>query len=156
MGHSALLSSVHEFENARDVERIVGKRYGPERAFEDWRDYFRLQQLALESDFVPFQVLAHPVRMSRGVEQVPPELDLLLLDLAKSSKRRGKALELNGNDVDYAPQLVRRLAKACSEAGCMVSLGSDSHHPRDVYKNIGKCGSLVAEFNLGLFQAGSG
>ena len=72
----------------------------------------------------------------------------LFLDLAKLARRRNKALELNGNDLDYAPGLVRRLAKACSRAGCGVSLGSDAHYPRDVFRNVAYAMVLAEEFKL--------
>jgi histidinol phosphatase-like PHP family hydrolase len=88
--------------------------------------------------------------MSRGVRIVPPEIDDLLLGLARTARRRNKALELNGNDIDYAPTLVRRLATACSKADCRVSLGSDAHHPRDVFRNMGNAMSLMNEYKLTL------
>ncbi len=56
--------------------------------------------MALESDFVPFRVLSHPVRMSRATKAVPLDLDELLLELAQIARRRNKALELNGSDID--------------------------------------------------------
>ncbi len=145
-----LLCSVHEFEDGRDVERNVGKPVDQDSAHKRWREYFGTEQMALESDFVPFKVLAHPVRMARSIELVPPEVDLLLLDLARTAGRRQKALELNGNDIAFAPQLVRMLATACSKAGCRVSLGSDAHHPKDVFRNLGIAMSLVDEFRLQL------
>ncbi len=143
-----LLCSVHELEDGRDIERSIGQAEDPAFAHKLWHDYIGLEQMALESDFVPFKVLAHPVRMSRGIQAMPPELDDLLLDLARMATRKNKALELNGNDIDYAPALVRRLAIACSEAACRVSLGSDAHHPKDVFRNMGSAMSLVDEFEL--------
>src|SRR5436309_6334166 len=134
-----LLCSVHEFEDAAS-------------AHEHWREYLRLEQKALESDFVPFKVLSHPVRISRASKAAPPELDDLLLDLARVARRRNKALELNGRDIDYAPELVRRLATACSKADCRVSLGSDAHHPSEVFRNMGVAMALVKELDLELTQ----
>src|SRR6266487_3720421 len=78
------------------------------------------------------------------------EFDDLLLDLARVARRRNKALELNGRDIDYAPELVRRLARACSKADCRVSLGSDAHHPSEVFRNMGVAMALVKEFDLEL------
>ncbi|MGD0395321.1 MAG: hypothetical protein ABSB26_00230 [Nitrososphaerales archaeon] len=106
--------------------------------------------MALESEFVPFSVLAHPVRMSRGTDRVPDEVDDSLLDLAKTARKHNKALELNGDDLDCRPKLVRRLAKVCSRAGCKVSLGSDAHYPRDVFRNMPDAMALVEEFALQL------
>ncbi len=143
-----LLCSVHELENGRDIETGLRHAKDPALAHKLWRSYIRLEQMALESDFVPFQVLAHPVRMSRGTKAAPPDLDDLLLDLARTATKRNKALELNGNDIDSAPGLVRRLATASSKAGCRVSLGSDAHYPRDVFRNMRSAMSLVDEFEL--------
>jgi histidinol-phosphatase (PHP family) len=142
-----LLCSVHEFEDGKDIEKTV-RGIDPASANDHWREYLRLEQMALENDFVPFKVLAHPVRMSRATKAVPPNLDDLLLDLARTARRRDKALELNGRDIDYAPALVRRLAIACSKAGCKVSLGSDAHHPREVFRNMGIATALVNELDL--------
>src|SRR3989454_2941562 len=103
-----LLCSIHEFENGKDIERTGRETVDRLVAYARWYDYFRLEQMALESDFVPFNVLSHPVRMSRAVKLVPPEIDDLLLDLATTAARRKKALELNGNDIDYAPTARRR------------------------------------------------
>jgi histidinol phosphatase-like PHP family hydrolase len=90
--------------------------------------------------------------MSRSNKAIPPELDDLLLDLARTARRRNKALELNGRDIDYAEELVRRLAAACSKACCRVSLGSDAHHPNEVFRNMEIAMALVREFNLELAE----
>jgi HisJ family histidinol phosphate phosphatase len=142
-----LLCSVHELEDGREIENRR-REIEPKEAHRRWRDYLALEQKALESDFVPFHVLSHPVRMARATDIVPPELDNLLVDLARTAKRKNKALELNGNDIDYSPQLVRRLASASSEAGCRVSLGSDAHYPKYVFKNLRIAISLVDDYNL--------
>ena len=144
-----LLCSVHEFEDGRDIEKTVRRTVESTAANEKWIEYLLLQRAALESDFVPFKVLSHPVRISRATRTVPVNLDDHLLDLAKAARRRNKALELNGRDIDYAPDLVRRLASACSKADCSVSLGSDSHRPSEVFRNLVKAMALVKEFNLG-------
>ncbi len=145
-----LLCSVHELEDGSDVEKTRAKLFDPAEARNLWREYLELERLALESDFVPFNVLTHPVRLSRRTDRMPDELDDLLLGLARAAKRRNKALELNGNDLGYAPRLVRRLAKACSRAGCKVSLGSDAHYPRDVFRNMREAMALVEELELQL------
>jgi len=119
-----LSCSVHEFEDGRDVEKSVRGTLGPAAANEKWIEYLRLEHAALESEFVPFKVLSHPVRVSRATQTVPLNLDDHLLDLARVARSRNKALELNGRDIDYAPDLVRRLASAGSKSGCRVSLGS--------------------------------
>lgn len=145
-----LLCSVHELEDGSDIERTKVKLPDPAEARNLWREYLTLERMALESDFVPFSVLTHPVRMSRGTDRVPDDVDDFLLDLAKTARRCNKALELNGSDLGYAPELVRRLAKACSKAGCKVSLGSDAHYPKDVFRNMTDAMALVEEFELQL------
>ena len=143
-----LLCSVHEFEGGRDIERNVGGA-SEEEAHARWLDYVRLENLALKSDFIPFHVLSHPVRISR-FQATPPEIGQLLDDLAFTAKSRKKALELNGNDISYAPRLVRRLAMACSKAECRVSVGSDAHYPNEVFRNVSVAMSFVDEFGLEL------
>jgi len=145
-----LLCSVHEFEDGKDIETTGRDIVDRLVAYARWYDYFRLEQMALESDFVPFKVLSHPVRVSRAVKLVPPEIDDLLMDLATTARRRNRALELNGNDIDYAPGLVRKLALACSKASCRVSLGSDAHYPKDVFQNMDVAMDLVRKFKLQL------
>jgi len=142
-----LLCSVHELEDRTDVQRKF-RSNDPMSARKRWLEYFNLQQDALENSVIPFKVLAHPIRMVRGVAATPPDIDAMLTDLARTAKRRNKALELNGNDIDYAPQLVRKLAETCSNVGCKVSTGSDAHSPREVFRNMDTAMNLVDEFNL--------
>ncbi len=103
--------------------------------------------MALESSFVPFKVLAHQVRMSKGTSWIPEEISEMLTDLSLVAKKNGKALELNGNDIDYNPRLVRLLAPACSKTRCLVSLGSDAHYPKDVFRNVDIAIRLVDELS---------
>jgi HisJ family histidinol phosphate phosphatase len=145
-----LLCSIHELEDAADIEHPGPRAANPATAIELWYEYFRLEKSALESDFIPFKVLTHPTRMMKGVNRLPEDFDELLLDLAKTARRRDKALELNGKDIGYAPELVRRVAAACSKAGCKVSLGSDSHYPKDVFGNMEVATALMNEFKLQL------
>src|SRR5207245_9365037 len=100
------LDSVHEFKDGKDIEKSVRGTADTALAHEHWREYLRLEQKALESDFVPFNVLSHPVRITRASKAAPPELDDLLLNLARVAERRNKALDMNGRDIDYAPELV--------------------------------------------------
>jgi histidinol-phosphatase (PHP family) len=142
-----LLCSVHEFDDRTDIERAI-RVVDPILGNKRWSEYLELETMALESDFVPFNVLSHPVRLARGKVNPPPEIDDLVLDLSRTARRRNKALELNGNDIEYAPQLVRTLARACAKAGTRVSLGSDAHHPKDVFRNMEAALHLVEEFKL--------
>jgi histidinol-phosphatase (PHP family) len=142
-----LLCSVHEFDDGVDVE--APRAHMPDNEVDRlWRRYFGLERMALESDFIPFTVLTHPTRMMKGTKRVPDNLDGILLDLATVAARRGKALELNGKDLDTAPEVVRRVAEACKKAGCRVSLGSDSHTPKDVYRNMDAAAEMVEELGL--------
>jgi histidinol-phosphatase (PHP family) len=143
-----LLCSVHELNDRVDIENPRKRPVDPAEADKLWHEYFGLEQAALESDFIPFDILTHPTRMVKGVSRLPDDIDDLLVELARTAKRRGKALELNGKDLEYAPELVRRVAKACARAGCMVSLGSDSHHPKDVFGNMDIATTMLGEFGL--------
>ncbi|MHB8567900.1 MAG: PHP domain-containing protein [Nitrososphaerales archaeon] len=138
-----LLCSVHELEDRTDIQR---PKSGNPRQM--WLEYLRLEKEALESDFIPFNVLTHPVRMAQGSKEYPEEIDDLLLDLAKTAKKRNRALELNGSDLNFSPDLVRRLALACSKAVCIVSVGSDAHYPQDVSRNMAKAAEIAEEFGL--------
>lgn len=139
-----LLCSVHELEDRTDVQRPKSKKE-PKKM---WLEYLDLEKRALESDFIPFDVLTHPVRMIQGVKEVPEEFDYIALDIAKIAKKKNKALELNGRDLSFSYDLVRRLAMACKEMRCKVSLGSDAHYPQDVYRNMEKATLLVNELGL--------
>lgn len=150
-----LLCSVHEFEDTFDIERGVaaGPKYVP---YSRWREYLELEKSALKSDSIPFHVLAHPVRLSRGLEAFPADMEDLLLELAETARERGKALELNGKDMDYSPRLVRMLAGACEKAECKVSLGSDAHYPKEVFRNMELAERIVQDLELELFVPGDG
>src|SRR5437867_1878493 len=93
---------------------------------------------------------SHLVRMSQVTNSIPEEIDEMLTDLSVVAKKNGKALELNGNDIDYNPRLVRLLASACSKTRCLVSVGSDAHYPKDVFRNVDLAIRLVDEFKLEL------
>ena len=144
-----LLCSVHEFGDGHNVEtkpRNLNQNDEENR----WQTYVQLQMIAPESSFVPFSILAHPVRISKGTSWVPDDIDEMLSGLAETARRNNRALELNGNDIDYNVQMVRRLASACSKAHCPVSLGSDAHRPKDVFRNVDIAIHLVDEFKLEL------
>ena len=143
-----LLCSVHEMADGAEVESCGAKVTGRAEAERLWREYFDLQRAALESDFVPFGVLTHPTRIAKGMSRMPHDLDDLLLDLATTARRRDRALELNGNDLGYQPELVHRVAWACSRAGCRVSLGSDSHYPQEVFRKMKEAIAMTKEFGL--------
>ncbi len=145
-----LICSVHELEDGESIEKKAGLSASRASVHKLWHDYLQLELSALESDFISFDVLSHPVRMSRATRTVPRDFDALLMDLARAAKKRDKALELNGNDIGQSADLVRRLAVACSKADCSVSLGSDAHHPNEVFRNIRVGMRLIDEFKLKL------
>ncbi len=142
-----LLLSVHELEDGLDIEdRSLPQDM--ENSEKRWMKYMELQKRALESDLVPFDVLTHPVRLARSTQLTPNYLYEKLLELAEVSKKEGKALELNGNDISRDYKLVERLARACGESGCEVSFGSDAHHPNEVGRGREKALELMKRFNL--------
>jgi histidinol-phosphatase (PHP family) len=143
-----LICSVHEMEDGTEIENGKKRAITKTEAHKAWHDYLKLQNKAIESDFIPFDVLTHPVRISRRTLEVPEEFDTLLLELATNAKRRDKALELNGSDLEFAPDLVKQLAIACSKAGCKVSLGSDAHRPFEVYRGMIAAANLVRQYGL--------
>jgi histidinol-phosphatase (PHP family) len=147
-----LLCSVHELPGGIDLEdsrKLSANFKSPE---ERWRAYIETQKRAVRSDFIPFHVLTHPVRLGLTTPSVPDDLDGMLYDLARTAREKGKALELNGADLTRSPQLVRRVAEACRRASCRVSYGSDAHFPDQVSRNYGRATELVEEFNLELIR----
>jgi len=142
-----LLCSVHEFGDGQEVEKKLRTNDLTDHR-NRWETYFRLQTKALESSFVPFKILAHPIRLSKGTTWIPEDIDEMLTALSAVAKKNDKALELNGNDLDYNPRLVRSLAYACSKRQCRVSIGSDAHYPQEVFRNLDTAMRLVEEFKL--------
>jgi HisJ family histidinol phosphate phosphatase len=142
-----LLVSVHELLNGIDIEdkKAVGDLNGSDSR---WLEYLDLEKQALESKFVPFNVLTHPVRLARSTPKVPENFDDLLADLATVARENGKALELNGNDITRDFPFVERLAGACAKSNCKISFGSDAHHPAEVGRGLKKAAELVERYNL--------
>jgi HisJ family histidinol phosphate phosphatase len=146
-----LLCSVHELSDKKDIEESIPENLGIKslRSEDKWREYMAVQKEAIESDFIPFDVLAHPVRLFAGAKSFPSDLiDEMLVDLARTARRNNKALELNATDLSRNKELVLRLATACAIADCEVSFGSDAHHPSEVLKNVDLALGLVDKFHL--------
>jgi HisJ family histidinol phosphate phosphatase len=142
-----LLCSVHELPGGIDLEDKTlpqDKKSSTER----WIEYVETQKEAIRSDFIPFDVLTHPERLAVGTPTVPDDLEDLMVELAKVAKENGKAMELNGADLSRTPQLVRKVASACSKVKCKVSYGSDSHYPDQVSRNFDLANDLVEEYGL--------
>ena len=142
-----LLCSVHELPGGIDVEekKLPMDKKSVEKR---WKEYIETQKEAIESNFIPFDILTHPERLAVGTPSVPDDLEELMFDLAKVARKNGKAIELNGADLSRTPDLVRKLASACHRANCKVSYGSDSHYPDQVSRNFGLASKLIEEFSL--------
>ncbi len=142
-----LLCSVHELSDGREVESGPPLHDGQSSA-DRWREYMEIQKQTLESDLIPFNVLTHPVRLFLGTPNYPSDLDVMLLDLAEMARKAGKALELNGKDIEESEELVEKVALACSKAGCKISLGSDAHSPDTVYRGLAKARKIAERLKL--------
>ncbi len=142
-----LLCSVHELAGGIDVEenKLPMDKKSVEKR---WREYVETQKEALESDFIPFDILTHPERLAVGTPSIPDDFEDLMFDLAKVARKNGKAVELNGADLSRTPELVSKLASACHRANCKVSYGSDSHYPDQVSRNFDLASKLIEEFSL--------
>jgi HisJ family histidinol phosphate phosphatase len=142
-----LLCSIHELPNGIDVE-AKGLPQDKESVRKRWKEYFLTQKQALQSDFIPFNVLAHPTRLGVSMPIFPEDIDEMIMDLAKLASKKGKALELNGKDMNTMPVLVRKVAQACHVTNCKVSFGSDAHFPNQVSRNFDQASELVKELKL--------
>jgi len=142
-----LLCSVHELRRGVDIDD-KNLPQDKKTAVERWHQYMELQKEAIESDFIPFGILTHPVRLALGTPTIPDDLDDLMTGLAKLANEHGKAVELNGADLSKMPHLVRKLAIAAQKTGCKVSYGSDSHYPDQVSRNYNLASDLIREYGL--------
>ena len=55
-----------------------------------------MQMEAIESNFIPFDILTHPERLAVGTPTVPDDIEEMMFELAKVARKNGKAIELNG------------------------------------------------------------
>jgi histidinol-phosphatase (PHP family) len=134
-----LIGSVHAVD---DVDIFRNGGFSVEEGQQLWRRYYELLAEAIETG--DFDIISHPVRFTVTNPHLPPELDQLLDELAAFARLHGVALELNGDDMGRSPELVERLARACGRAGCVVSLGSDAHRPRNVAQGIERAAEFAA------------
>jgi histidinol-phosphatase (PHP family) len=141
-----LLCSVHEFRGM-DVEKY-GLPQDQKSSSERWVEYFATQKKAIQSDFVPFAVVTHPVRLAVSTPVYPENIVEMLANLASLARDHGKALELNGKDLESYPHLVRKVAQACSQTKCKVSFGSDAHRASEVSRQYENASKLIDEFDL--------
>ncbi len=119
-----LIGSVHEidgeqFENDTPASQAAGEAL--------WLRYFQLLREAIRSGY--FDVVSHPVRMRAQNPCLPPTLDDELALLAQEAAQADVALEINGSDMRFYPEVVQRLAQACARHRTPISIGSDAHHP---------------------------
>ena len=143
-----LLCSVHVCDG-QDIENMAHTS-NPEIMSTRWEKYIQLQKLSMESGFIQFDVLAHPVRLASSTTP-PAHISDLLSDLVRTAKHYGIAIELNGGDLEIegiGPALVNELAKICSKEGCAVSIGSDAHHPDEVFWQMDDALSLIDKYRL--------
>jgi len=135
-----LIGSVHEIDGVDLFEYVPEDVDDGQRL---WRRYGELLIAAVESGL--FDVIAHPVRNMVRNPYVPSDVADLFAAVAESAARNQVALELNGEDTRRWPEMVRTLAKACSDASCAVSLGSDAHRPASVAQSLRTATSIAAE-----------
>ena len=122
-----LIGSVHEvdgvqFEHTGELTRAEGEAR--------WLRYYVLLREAVTCGY--FDVVSHPVRMRVKNPHLPPTLDDELEQLAAEAARCNIALEINGYDILSYPDLVRRLARACSSQHTPISVSSDAHRPHRI------------------------
>jgi HisJ family histidinol phosphate phosphatase len=82
-----LLCAVHEFDEIGGVER-PGLPQDRESSKDRWRRYIQTQIEALESRYIRFKVLAHPVRLVASTPVYPDEILEMLRGLAIAGERR--------------------------------------------------------------------
>ncbi len=122
-----LIGSVHQvdgklFERDNTLTREQGEA--------TWRRYLQLLREAVQSGF--FSLVSHPVRMRYRNPYLPPHLDDEYEQLAALATQKNVALEINGFDTLFYPDMVRHLAKACALHNTPISVGSDAHNPKQV------------------------
>jgi HisJ family histidinol phosphate phosphatase len=102
----------------------------PLSAEEAWDDY--LARLGDAVEHGGYDVVTHPVRLAVSRPQTPADLAERLDHLAGLAAANDTALEINGSDLRFYPELVRLLCESIGRAGAPVSLGSDAHRPARV------------------------
>jgi histidinol-phosphatase (PHP family) len=135
-----LIGSIHEIDG---VDMFAHVPFDLTEGRRLWQRYYALSIAAVESG--TFDVLSHPVRNMVCNPHVPEDVGELLLALAESAAAKGVALELNGEDTRRWPEMVTALARACGQAGCSISLGSDAHRPETVAQSLLAASIIAAE-----------
>ncbi len=141
-----LLRSVHEL-NGHDIEE-KNSQQDKVTSRVRWLEYFEIQKKVLADSEMEFQVLTHPLRIARSTPLYPENIDDLLFDLTGTAKSNGRAIELNGKDAARNYDLLRRLAASCASTKCIVSYGSDAHHPGEIGRSFEIVSQLIQQFGL--------
>lgn len=139
--------SIHEINN-RDIESIG--IVSPETSRNTWVKYMKKQEDALEIDKLEATTLSHPVRLARSLKVVPYNIDDILENLADRAASHEIALEINGYDLEIAPLLVDKMARACGEKSCKVTYGSDAHEPWRYLAGMKGAENLIKKYSLKL------
>ncbi len=142
-----ILRSVHELSDGSDVEAKFDPQSSSMRAGR-WTEYIGTEIALVKESEIRFDVLTHPIRMLVGTPVTEEELLELLQELAEACRTEKRAIELNGKDLTTHPRHVAVLAKACSQAGCSISFGSDAHHSNEIARGYERARELAESFNL--------
>ena len=132
-----LLGSVHEIP---DIADGVG-------AEESYRAYYAAIRWACESGL--FHSIAHPDRIHRKLEPIPPEQLLPLMEeTAKVMAAKRVCVELSANGVRRGIVGIdpnRDFVRICLEKGVGITLGSDAHKLEDLGVGIAELRDLAWE-----------
>ena len=138
-----VIGSVHSVDG---LDIHFARAFTEEQKAARWRTYLEQQIQWIAEGYG--QIIGHPVRMAVTIPQTPPDLPELLLRLAQCAKSRQIAVEVNARDYEIAPELLSMLIQACSQASCMVTLGSDAHTPEHIHRHFGALGRLLKNHGI--------
>lgn len=139
-----LIGSVHQIDDNL-FENVIPKTREEGEAL--WKRYMQLLRAAVRSG--NFSVVSHPVRMRSQNPYLPATLDDDLAQLAADAAQQDVALEINGYDILFYPDVVQRLARACADQSTPISIGSDAHNPRQVAQAHAPTEQLLRSVGIG-------
>jgi histidinol-phosphatase (PHP family) len=132
-----ILGSVHEIPDIDDGASAEGS----------YRAYYGAIRWAAQSGL--FSSIAHPDRIHRKLEPVPPEILLPLMDdTAATLAAHGVCVELSANGVRRGIVGIdpnREFVTRCFEAGVGITFGSDAHKLDDLAVGIPELRDLAWE-----------
>ncbi len=115
-----------------------------------WRDYLLRVRELVRSGL--FQVVGHFDLLKKylppGEGAVPRECDDLVREIFSEAAARDMAIELNTSgwrSLCNASYPARSLLSLAKESGCRVTIGSDSHSPSDVGRDVARGLALLRE-----------